>query len=451
MTSRILHRQMKTGYPVVAGGQGVYLIDIDGKRYLDGSGGAAVSCLGHGHPKILKEIKKQLDRIAFAHSAFFTNDAAEELAEFLCDRAPGDMARAAFVCGGSEAMEAALKIVTQINTERGQQERNHFIARRQSYHGATIGALSAGGHMQRRKAFESLLAPSFSHIDPCYAYRHQREGESDEGYGIRAARALEDEILRVGPEKVSAFIAETVVGATAGVVPPAPGYFREVRRICDKYGVLLILDEVMCGMGRTGTLFACEQDGVEPDLVTIAKGLGAGYQPIGAVLTRRELADVIVDGSGVLEHTHTYMAHAAACAGAMAVQNVIEEESLLERVCARGETLMNMLQDRFGQHAHIGDIRGRGLFIGIELVEERETRQPFAPHHGIAAAIKTAAFRNGLICYPANGTADGTAGDHILLAPPFIITEDELLVLVDRLEQGIDEALASKLTTAEYA
>lgn len=442
MTSHILHRQMKSPYPVIAGGQGVYLIDTDGKRYLDGSGGAAVSCLGHGHPKVVKAIKRQLDRIAFAHSAFFTNEPAEQLAEWLCHKAPGDFGRVSFVAGGSEAMEAALKHARQIHLERGEPARKHFIARRQSYHGATLGALSIGGHAQRRAYYEPMLAGPYSHIEPAQAYRLQREGETAQEYGMRAARALEDEILRVGPENVAAFVAETVVGATMGVVPPPPGYFMEVRRICDKYGVLLVLDEVMCGMGRTGSLFAYEQEGIVPDLVTVAKGLGGGYQPIGAVLTRSELADAIVSGSGALEHGHTYMAHAAACAGSLAVQQVIEEEGLLPRVRERGEKLKSRLEELLGQNAHVGDIRGRGLFIGIELVRDRETKVPFPATTGLAAAIKRCAFRNGLICYPSNGTADGTNGDHVLIAPPFIISADEIELLVDRLELSISVALS---------
>lgn len=451
MTSHILHRQMKSPYPVIAGGQGVYLIDNQGKRYLDGSGGAAVSCLGHCHPRVTKAIKRQLDRIAFAHSAFFTNEPAEQLAEWLCARAPGAFGRANLVSSGSEATEAALKLVRQIHVERGQTGRTHFIARRQSYHGATLGALSLGGHVQRRALYEPILSAQVSHIEPCYPYRLKDDGESDQEYGLRAAKALEDEILSVGPEKVAAFVAETVVGATLGAVAPPPGYFLEVRRICDKYGVLLVLDEVMCGMGRTGTLFACEQEHVEPDIVTVAKGLGGGYQPIGAVLVRTEHADAIRSGSGALEHGHTYMAHAAACAGALAVQQVIEEDRLLERVRARGESLRALLQERLGENPHVGDIRGRGLFVGIELVEDRETKRPFAAAKGIAAGVKAAGLRNGLICYPAGGTADGTDGDHVLIAPPFIIAADEIEELASRLDKSITETLVAKAGMAEFA
>ncbi len=431
MTSHILHRQTKTPMPVIAGGEGVYLIDDQGKRYLEGSGGAAVSCLGYGNTRVIQAIKDQLDKIAYAHTSFFTSEPAEELADWLCQRAPGDIGQVAFVSGGSEAVEAALKIARQALIERGEEKRTHFIARRQSYHGATLGAMSVGYHVERRKPFKDMLGQNTSHISPAYAYRHQRGDESAEDYGKRAAQELEDEILKVGPEKVAAFVAETVAGATIGVVPPPPGYFREIRRICDKYGVLLILDEVMCGMGRTGTLFACEQDGVEPDIITIAKGLGAGYQPIGATLISSRLADAIVQGSGAVKHSHTYMGHATACAGALAVQKVVEEDNLLPQVQKRGAQMMELLNEKLGQHPHVGDIRGRGLFIGLEFVADRETKQPFAAELNVAGRLKAAAFGNGLICYPAGGTADGVQGDHVLLAPPFIISQSEVEQLVD--------------------
>jgi adenosylmethionine-8-amino-7-oxononanoate aminotransferase len=441
MTSHILHRQNKTPLPVIAGGEGVYLTDKTGNRYLEGSGGAAVSCLGYGNKRVIQAIKDQLDKIAFAHTGFFTSEPAEQLADWLCERAPENIGHVAIVSGGSEAVEAALKIARQALIERGEEKRTHFIARRQSYHGATLGAMSVGYHVERRKPYQDMLGHNTSHISPAYAYRHQRADESAENYGKRAAQELEDEILKVGPEKVAAFVAETVVGATIGVVPPPPGYFREIRRICDKYGVLLILDEVMSGMGRTGTLFACEQDDVEPDLITIAKGLGAGYQPVGATLISSKLSEAILQGSGSVKHSHTYMGHSAACAGALAVQKVIEEDELLPQVQARGAYFTNLLKERFGQHAHVGDIRGRGLFMGLEFVENRETKEPFAPELNVAGRLKDATFENGLICYPAGGTADGIKGDHVLLAPPFIISEPQLDELVDKLEKSLSQVM----------
>ncbi|MFP4538208.1 MAG: aspartate aminotransferase family protein [Dichotomicrobium sp.] len=442
-TSSILHRQPGKTYPRAVSGKGAFLYDAAGKDYLDASGGAAVSALGHGHPRVIAAVKAQLDTLAYAHNAFFTTDAAEELADRLVTGAPEGIGRAMFVSGGSEAVEAAIKLARQVHYERGDTGRVHFIARRQSYHGNTLGALALGHHPARRAPYEALIGHApVSHIAPCYAYRHQRDDETPEEYGLRAAGELEAEILRLGPETVAGFVAETVSGATMGAVPPAPGYLAQIRAICDRYGVFLILDEVMSGMGRTGHLFACAEDGVSPDFIAVAKGLGAGYQPIGAVLAREAHVQTIETGSGALAHGHTYMAHAAACAGALAVQHVIEEEGLLARVREQGARLRVMLRRRFGDHPNIGDIRGRGLFLAMEFVADRASKTPLAPQRKFAARLKEVAIANGLICYPASGTADGVSGDHVLLAPPFNISEDELALLVERLDASIDETLA---------
>ena len=438
--SHIFPRHTKSAPPVAVGGEGCYLIDSTGKRYLDGSGGAAVSCLGHGDRAVTEAIKAQLDKLAFAHTGFLTSEPAEALADLLIAHAPGRLDRVYLVSGGSEATEAAIKLARQYWVEKGEPQRGRLIARKQSYHGNTIGALSAGGNEWRRAQFGPLLL-DVSHIEPCYEYRYRAEDESPEAYGRRAADALEAEILRLGPETVMAFMAEPVVGATAGALPPAPGYFRRIREICDKYGVLLILDEVMCGMGRTGTLFACEQDGVAPDILCIAKGLGAGYQPIGAMLCTSDIYDAIADGSGFFQHGHTYIGHPVAAAAGHAVVSAILDRGLVDRVKVQGDKLMARLQDRFGQHPHIGDLRGRGLFRGIELVEDRGSKAPFDPSRGIAGKIKKAAFEAGLICYPMAGTIDGRSGDHVLLAPPFIIEDAQLDELVDKLSGAIDVAL----------
>ena len=438
--SHIFPRHTKSAPPVAVGGEGCYLIDSTGKRYLDGSGGAAVSCLGHGDRAVTEAIKAQLDKLAFAHTGFLTSEPAEALADLLIAHAPGRLDRVYLVSGGSEATEAAIKLARQYWVEKGEPQRGRLIARKQSYHGNTIGALSAGGNEWRRAQFGPLLL-DVSHIEPCYEYRYRAEDESPEAYGRRAADALEAEILRLGPETVMAFMAEPVVGATAGALPPAPGYFRRIREICDKYGVLLILDEVMCGMGRTGTLFACEQDGVAPDILCIAKGLGAGYQPIGAMLCTSDIYDAIADGSGFFQHGHTYIGHPVAAAAGHAVVSAILDRGLVDRVKVQGDKLMARLQDRFGQHPHIGDLRGRGLFRGIELVEDRDSKAPFDPSRGIAGKIKKAAFEAGLICYPMAGTIDGRIGDHVLLAPPFIIEDAQLDELVDKLSGAIDAAL----------
>lgn len=420
---------------MAVGGEGCYLIDASGKRYFDGSGGAAVSCLGHGNGKVIAAIKGQLDQLAFAHTGFFTSEPAERLADMLIARAPAGIDRVYLVSGGSEAVEAAIKLARQYFREIGEPSRHRVIARLQSYHGNTLGALAAGGNMWRREPFAPLMIET-SHISPCYAYRGRRDDESEEDYGIRVANELEAEIERLGPENVMAFIAEPVVGATMGAVPAVEGYFRRIREICDQYGVLLILDEVMCGMGRTGTLFACEQEGIAPDIITIAKGLGAGYQPIGAMLCSARIYEAIENGSGFFQHGHTYMGHPVAAAAAVAVLGEITGNGLLSDVVERGEDLGGALRGAFGQHPNIGDIRGRGLFMGMEFVEDRSTKRPFDPARGINRAVKKAAFDAGLICYPMGGTIDGRSGDHLLLAPPFITTREQVGEIVEKLDNA---------------
>lgn len=442
MPNHIFGRSTKGQLPTAVAGDGCYLIDSSGKRYFDGSGGAAVSCLGHSNAHVRAALHDQLDQLAFAHTGFFTSDAAEKLADRLVAAAPEGIDRVYLVSGGSEAVEAALKLARQYFMEIGQPERHRVIARRQSYHGNTLGALAAGGNEWRRAQFAPLLVET-SHISPCYEYRERRDGESLEDYGQRSANELEAEILRLGPESVMAFVAEPVVGATAGAVPAVAGYLKRIREICDQYGILLILDEVMCGMGRTGHLFACLEDGVAPDMITIAKGLGAGYQPIGALLVQGKIYDAVASGSGFFQHGHTYMGHAMAAAAANAVLDEIEGNNLLSRVREQGDKLDAALRAEFGQHPHVGDIRGRGLFRGVELVEDRETKKPYDPARKLHAKIKANAFEAGLICYPMGGTIDGVNGDHILLAPPFIIEDAQIDEVVTKLSGAITGALAA--------
>ncbi|PTX47069.1 hypothetical protein IQ03_03434 [Gemmobacter caeni] len=442
MPDHLFGRSTKGALPVAVRGEGCYLIDAAGKRYFDGSGGAAVSCLGHSDAGVRAALHDQLDRLAFAHTGFFTSEPAEALADRLIAHAPPGIDRVYLVSGGSEAVEAALKLARQYFMEIGQPQRHRVIARRQSYHGNTLGALAAGGNAWRRAQFAPLLVET-SHIAPCYEYRDRAPGETVEAYGLRVADELEAEINRLGPETVMAFIAEPVVGATAGAVPAVPGYFRRIREICDQHGILLILDEVMCGMGRTGHLFACEEDGVAPDLITIAKGLGAGYQPIGALLTSGRIYDAVAAGSGFFQHGHTYMGHPMAAAAANAVLEAIVARGLLARVREQGARLQAALEAALGQHPHIGDIRGRGLFRGVELVADRETKVPFDPALKLHARVKALAFEAGLICYPMGGTIDGQRGDHILLAPPFIIEDAQIDELVSKLSGAIRGALAA--------
>lgn len=437
--SHVFPRHTKANLPTAAGGDGVYLIDADGKRYLD-CGDAAVSCLGHSDPAVIAAIQDQVAKIAFAHTGFMTSEPAEALADLLIQHAPGDLDRVYFVSGGSEATESAIKLARQYYVEIGQPERRHVIARKQSYHGNTLGALSAGGNEWRREQFAPLLV-EMSHITPCYEYVGREEGESSFDYGQRAANELEAEIQRAGPEAVMAFMAEPVVGATLGAVPAVDGYYQRIREICDQYGVLLILDEVMCGMGRTGHMFACDHDGITPDILCIAKGLGAGYQPIGAMLCTDKIYAAIENGTGFFQHGHTYLGHPVATAAALAVVQQLIERDLPARAAAMGEKLQSALEAAFGQHALVGDIRGRGLFRGIEIVEDRDSKRPFDPALGLAGKIKKAAFAEGLICYPMSGTRDGKYGDHILLAPPFIIEDAHIGELVDKLTIALAKVL----------
>ena len=438
--THVFPRHTKSLPPRAVKGDGAYLIGADGKRYLDGSGGAAVSCLGHSDPDVIAAIKAQIDNMAFAHTGFFTSDAAESLADRLIAHAPGDLDRVYFVSGGSEAVEAAMKLARQYFLEIGQPQRSRFIARRQSYHGNTLAALATGGNAWRKEPFAPLMIDT-SHIAPCYEYRDRNADESVAEYGVRAANELEKELLRVGPENVIAFIAEPVVGATTGAVPPVEGYFKRIREICDQYGILLILDEVMCGMGRTGTFFACEQDGISPDIVTIAKGLGAGYQPIGATLCTSTIYEAIENGSGFFQHGHTYIGHPTACAAADVVVTKLTDGGLTDRAKRMGDKLEVALKDAFSQHPHVGEIRGRGMFRGLEFVEDRETKTPFDPSLAINKKLKKACFEGGLICYPMGGTIDGKQGDHVLLAPPFIISDAQIDELVTKLDTAIQAVL----------
>ncbi len=439
--THVFHRYPKMTLPVAAAGEGIELIDSKGKRYLDACGGAAVSCLGHGHPRVLAAIHKQVDELAYAHTSFFTTEVAEQLADELSASAPGDLNHVYFLSGGSEAVEAALKLARQYFVESGQTQRRHFIARRQSYHGNTLGALAIGGNAWRREAFLPLLTPSH-HVSPCYAYREQLSGESDTQYVQRLADELEAKILELGADEVAAFVAETVVGATAGAVPPVGDYFKKIRAVCDKYGVLLILDEVMSGMGRTGHLYACAEDGIAPDILVIAKGLGAGYQPIGAMIASDRIYNTVVGGSGFFQHGHTYIGHATACAAALAVQQTIREEQLLQNVQARGEQLRARLREVFANHPNVGDVRGRGLFVGVELVADRDSKQPLDPARRTHSRVKSEAMQRGLLVYPMGGTVDGRQGDHILIAPPFISTAADIDAMVERLVPAVDAALA---------
>lgn len=442
--SSIFHRDLESDLPMVVAGDGSYLVDADGKRYLDACGGAAVSCLGHNHPKVRAAIKAQVDHIAFAHTGSFTNQPAEDLADHLVARAPAGTGagRVMYLGSGSEAMEAALKLARQYCIEKGEPERCNIIARKPSYHGNTLGALATGGHAGRRAPFAPLLI-EVNHIDAPYPYRLRHDDESETDFAQRMANLLELEIQRLGPQSVMAFVAEPVVGASLGTQPAPKGYFKLIREICDRHGVLFIADEVMSGMGRTGTTYALEQEGIAADITTMAKGLGAGYQPIAAVLAAQKVVDVIKAGSGKLWNGHTYMSHAIATAGALAVQQVIADEDLLANVKCRGGQLEAALNYAFAQHPRVGDIRGRGLFWTIEIVADRKTKAPFDAGDGIAMKIGAAAKARGVMTYPSQGCMDGVNGDHVLLAPSYNATEAEIALIVDTLAAAVADVFGA--------
>jgi adenosylmethionine-8-amino-7-oxononanoate aminotransferase len=441
--SHILHRSLRGSLPLAASGRGIRITDTAGREYLDASGGAAVSCLGHSHPDVLRAMHEQIDKIAYAHTSFFSTAVAEELADHLVGDAPKNISHVYLVTGGSEAIEAALKLARQYFVEIGEPQRRHFIARRQSYHGNTLGALAVGGNEWRRRQFAPLLI-DVAHVAPCYEYRDRGANESAEAYGARLAQEFAETVERLGGENVIAFCAETVVGATSGALVPVPGYLRRIRDICDRHGILYIADEVMCGMGRTGTLHAVEQEGIAPDLIAIAKGLGGGYQPIGGVLVADKIIGALGRGSGFFQHGHTYVGHPTACAAALAVQKVIERDNLLAAVRRQGIGLRDRLNAAFANHPHVGDIRGRGLFMALELVADRATKAPFDPALRLHAGVKKEAMARGLMVYPMGGTIDGRRGDHVLLAPPFIVTDNELGEIVERLAAAVDAALATR-------
>ncbi|OED42157.1 hypothetical protein AB833_07575 [Chromatiales bacterium (ex Bugula neritina AB1)] len=439
--SSVFPRHSQILPPMVASGDGVYLTDQQDNKYLDGCGGAAVSCLGHGNTVVTDAVVNQLKDVAYAHTSFFTSAPAEQLASMLTERAPGALNRVYFVSGGSEAVEASLKLSRQYFLECKQPSRVNIIARHQSYHGNTLGALSAGGNQWRRRQFQPLLSDAMHHIDPCYYWRWSEPGESESDYGLRVADQLEEKILELGEETVAAFIAEPVVGATLGAVAATATYFKRVREICDRYGVLLILDEVMCGMGRTGRLYACEHEEIAPDILCIAKGLGAGVQPVGAMLCSDKIYAAIESGSGFFQHGHTYLAHPAACAAGVAVLQEIDARQLLDNVVSQGRVLLDLLSERFSESSYVGDVRGRGLFLGVELVQDKDTKAPFDASLKLHAKVKKTAFENGLMVYPMGGTVDGVSGDHVLIAPPYIFNEAHSIELVDKLDQSIRQVI----------
>lgn len=432
------------GHPVWAsGGSGVWLEDDEGRRYLDACGGVAVSSLGHRHPRIIEAVERSARDLAWAHAGTFTSRPAEELAELLACWS-GGLTHAQFLSSGSEAMELALKIAYQYHAERGDTGRKLVISRRQSYHGSTLATLAISGNLQRRSIFEPLLGPA-EFVAPCYAYRDRLPGESTEEYAARLADGLEARIRQVGVRNVAAFTAETVVGSTNGAVPAVPGYLSRVKEVCARHGVLLVLDEVMAGLGRTGRHFAYLDDGVVPDIVAVGKGLGAGYVPISAVLVSPHIHRTLEAGSGVLQSAQTNVNHSFACAVALEVQRTIHDDDLLGNVKKRGEQLRHSLTERFSTTPVVGDIRGRGLFIGVELVDAADGRTPMSGGAQLVSALKRTGMEHGVLLYPGYGTVDGKIGNHVLLAPPFIAESSDIEEMVARLGEVIDATFIQPL------
>ncbi|KAJ5712110.1 hypothetical protein N7488_006266 [Penicillium malachiteum] len=443
LRSAVLHRDTHFIPKKAIGGKGSYIFLEDGTKFLDSTGGAAVSCLGHGHEGVQQAIKDQIDQISYCHSAFFGTNVTEELAQLLVDSTGGKLSKLFIVSSGSEAVEAAMKLARQYFLElpTPQPERTRFIARLPSYHGTTLGALGVGGHVMRREPFEPLLAKNTSHVSPCYAYRGKKDVESDADYVARLAAELDAEFQRVGPETVCAFIAEPVVGAALGCVPAVPGYFPAMKAVCKKYHALFILDEIMSGMGRCGTLHAWEQEDVVPDIQTIGKGLGGGYAPVSGILINDFIVETLDKGTGMFRHGQTYQGHPISCAAALAVQKVIKEESLLQNVRNMGAYLEQQLRQHLGDHPHVGDIRGKGLFWGIEFVKDKTTKEPFDTKTRLSSLIQETALQPeyAISLYGSPGTADGVRGDHVILAPPYIVSKEEIDIIVDVAVKVLDE------------
>jgi len=431
----VFYRNLNRWYPAVQRGEGIYLYDTEGKAYIDGSGGAVVAALGHGLREITEAMLAQLGNVAFAHGSQFTSPAAVALAEKLVAISLGNMSRVYFLSGGSEAVETAVKMARQYQVDRGKPMKYKVISRWASYHGNTLGALALSGHTGRRRYYQPLIQHT-PHIVPAYCYRCPccRQPES---CALECADDLEKTILYEDPDSVSAFIAEPVVGATAGALVPKDGYFQRIREICDRYDVLLIVDEVMTGIGRTGRNFAVDHWGVKPDMIVCAKGLGAGYYPVFCVITTEAVHAAIKQGNGNFVHGHTYSQNPLACATALAVLDYIEKHELVRRSAVLGAYLLEKLQLLY-RHDIVGDVRGLGLFAGVEFVRNRKTKEPFPPARKVNALVSNLAFDKGLIVYPGGGGADGVNGDHVLIAPPFIITEGE----IDRLVAILDEAIS---------
>lgn len=458
----VLHRSLVERPHKVCNAAGSYLSLEDGRKVLDACGGAAVAIIGHGNKDVTAETVAQMDQVSYVHTGSYTTDSAEKLAQCLLDKQKcafdHGLVKAFFVGSGSEANDAAMKYARQYWFEQGQDQRRFYVSRKQGYHGYTIGAMSISSNLSRKRPFQDTLLPHVSFVSAAYAYQYQREDETEEEYASRLVKEVEDHFLDLGPDNVISFryamewlrtpdlkpranigaSAETVVGATSGCVPAPKGYFRGVRAVCDRYGILLHLDEIMCGMGRTGSYYAFEEEGMRPDIVTLAKGLGGGYAPIAAMHLGRNVVDVLRAGTSAFNHGHTYQAHPVCCATSLAVQRIVEEQGLVSRCRIQGQKLGFLLRQAFADCKHVGDIRGTRLFWALEFVQDRSTKEPLQPSLGFAAGVARMSFKLGVAIYPGAGTVDGLRGDHVLLAPPYNVSDEELEVIVRTLKAACD-------------
>ncbi|OTA48378.1 PLP-dependent transferase [Hypoxylon sp. EC38] len=433
-TEYAFHRNLNKVYVEIVRGEGNYLITKDEREIFDGCSGAAVTCLGYGNKRVIRAISDQLNTTGtpYLASSFWTNEVVELLCKELIQGTGGKMAKVYLTGSGSEAMEAAIKLSRQFFLEKNPPEdsRVNFITREGSYHGNTIGALSVSGHVARKQPYLPLLMKNVHQISSCYPYRQRHEDESDADFVAKKAAELEKKFQDLGPNTVIAFIAEPVVGAALGCVPYVHGYLKALRDICHKYGALFILDEVMCGMGRTGTLHSWQAEDVIPDIQINAKGLGSGYQPIAAMMISEKVANGIMKGRGEFVHGLTYQAMPIQATAALEVQRIIREDNLLENVSRQGEYLGNLLKDYLGNHSNVGDIRGLGLFWAIEFVKDKATKEPFDSNiaYQISDLVLSPPFN--MTVYPGTGTVDGKRGDHIILAPPYTVKKKEVEIIV---------------------
>ena len=446
MTSHVFRRSADSEPPVAVRAEGSTIWDADGRAYLDAAGGAVVVGIGHGRESVARVMAEQASRVAYAHGTAFTSEALERYADALAPHLPLRDPAIYPVAGGSEAMESALKLVRSYHLARGETERWIVFARWGSYHGNSLGALDLSGRKPLRRPYEAWLG-RFRHVSAAYPYRAGEPGANALGDADELAAELERAFDAAGPGTVAAFVAEPIVGATLAAAVPPDGYWPAIAEVCRRHGVLLVADEVMTGFGRTGRWFGVDHWGVRPDIVVGAKGATSGYFPLGFVAASGEVRDAVVNGPGFV-HGFTYSHHAVGAAVAGEVLRILEDEHLVEASAVKGERLTALLRERLGGHPHVGEIRGRGLLIGLELVADRETRAPFPRADRVTEAILRTARSGGLLLYSGTGLADGTNGDAIVLGPPFVVTDDELVAITDGLATAIDAVLAAGVRTA---